>query len=346
MQKVDRKRKAFSIGHTSQCYLYHCSSGESPAKCSVRRRIFVLLFQLCWIETVFTHHQGNPVAMGKRSKIPPPPDWESCEGIAPFKLAEKRYKRYCGKKTDFSDVFDPWEAATSDSAGAAHTSSTSSSCDLKQAAARRDVVVPVPEHDGIFILPGWLSKSEQLSLAHQCLAVYPERPNKTNLLPHMGQVSGIWEGGGKALNDLRWATLGFQYDWTARTYPEDQRGVVPLVRTCLHPTASRCVLGPQEIQAIAEGAVAATRCAARAIQAEAVIVNFYHPTTTLGGHCDDVEPDQVAARGTPSRIALSLPESRLLIPNHGAESTFSIPNCASSTRITPVGGLLKQALCH
>lgn len=100
--------------------------------------------------------------------------------------------------------------------------------------------------------------------------------NVNSLDLQTSQVSRIWEEGGKALEDLRWATLGYQYDWTARAYPEDERGEVPV-----------------EIQRIAEGALAAA--GQPRIKAEAVIVNFYHPSTTLGGHCDDVEPDQDAA---------------------------------------------------
>ncbi len=41
-------------------------------------------------------------------------------------------------------------------------------------------------------------------------------------------MRGIWENGGKALDDLRWSTLGYQYDWTVRSY-EAERFDVPQV---------------------------------------------------------------------------------------------------------------------
>jgi hypothetical protein len=59
---------------------------------------------------------------------------------------------------------------------------------LDSGPSRPDEVVAVPGCNGVLVLPGWLTPQEQLALAHRCLAVYPEPPNKTNLIPHIGQV--------------------------------------------------------------------------------------------------------------------------------------------------------------
>lgn len=74
----------------------------------------------------------------------------------------------------------------------------------------------------------------------------------------------------------RWCTLGYQYDWTNRSYTEKARNPIPEAVSELYDKALREV----KLE--------------RSHIAEAAIVNFYTPKSTLGGHLDDVEPDQEA----------------------------------------------------
>lgn len=74
----------------------------------------------------------------------------------------------------------------------------------------------------------------------------------------------------------RWCTLGYQYDWTNRSYTEKARNPFPEAVSELYDKALREV----KLE--------------RSHKAEAAIVNFYTPKSTLGGHLDDVEPDQEA----------------------------------------------------
>ncbi len=120
--------------------------------------------------------------MGRRKKkgaSVSTPNWDEREDISPFKLAEKRLKRYKGKATDFSRVLDPAseplgtaqdrEAASDGQAAGlcGRAEDGSSSCE----GARRGVrVVNVPGRDGLVILPGFLTEEEQLALAARCLA--------------------------------------------------------------------------------------------------------------------------------------------------------------------------------
>ena len=119
--------------------------------------------------------------MGRRKKkgaSVSTPNWDEREDISPFKLAEKRLKRYKGKATDFSRVLDlaseplgtaQDRQAASDGQAAGpcgHAEDGSSSCEGARRAAR---VVNVPGRDGLFILPGFLTEEEQLALAARCL---------------------------------------------------------------------------------------------------------------------------------------------------------------------------------
>lgn len=71
------------------------------------------------------------------------------------------------------------------------------------------------------------------------------------------------------LNKVRWVTLGHHYDWTRRQYPPG--AVTPF---------------PVDAGALA-AAVAAEL--GLSLRPEAAIVNFYRPSSTMGGHRDDLE---------------------------------------------------------
>lgn len=71
------------------------------------------------------------------------------------------------------------------------------------------------------------------------------------------------------LNKVRWLTLGHHYDWTRRQYPPG--AVTPFPADAAALTA----------------AVAAEL--GLALRPEAAIVNFYRPSSTMGGHRDDLE---------------------------------------------------------
>mmetsp|Transcript_13471 Transcript_13471/g.21058 ORF Transcript_13471/g.21058 Transcript_13471/m.21058 type:complete len:303 (-) Transcript_13471:46-954(-) len=170
-----------------------------------------------------------------------------------------RYKRYLGQQTDFSAVMDPRALNTAGEG-------------IVVSSRARDRAVMVEGHDGLFLLPDWLSPEEQLKLARKCLIDYPEPPHRTNLLPHYGQLTNLWGNLPKELAELRWCTLGYQYDWTAREYMKDPPPV------------------PEELCRLASDTAQAVGW--ENLKAEAVIVNYYTPSSTLGGHLDDVEPDQ------------------------------------------------------
>ena len=107
------------------------------------------------------------------------PNWDERDDISPFKLAEKRLKRYTGKTTDLSWVLDPASEplGSAQDRKAAIDGHAAGACgpavhggSICEGAHRGARVVNVPGRDGLVILPGFLTEEEQLALAARCLA--------------------------------------------------------------------------------------------------------------------------------------------------------------------------------
>eukprot|EP00960_Hanusia_phi_P000762 21130-Hanusia_phi.AAC.2 len=143
-----------------------------------------------------------------RSKKQNPSALKQLEHLQPFKAAEKRFKRYQGLQTDFSDVLifqrEPVQGPA----------------EVRPAA--------VPGREGLFVFPALLAASEQIALLRKCLKEYPRPPHKSNLLALHGRIENPWTEE-KLFAQLSWVTLGYQYDWTARNYPEEEKLAVPEV---------------------------------------------------------------------------------------------------------------------
>ncbi|RHY08395.1 hypothetical protein DYB36_000833 [Aphanomyces astaci] len=134
-------------------------------------------------------------------------------------------------------------------------------------------------HDGFFLIPDALDHDTQRFLATKCLTEYAEPPHTTNLHQLNQQVENIWQksqdssaGDSKAkdpMQSLHWAALGYHYDWTTRTYPAH--------------VGSRI---PDELQALGTKFAHAVGFD---LTSEAALVNYYKPSSTMGGHQDNVE---------------------------------------------------------
>ncbi|TYZ64465.1 hypothetical protein PybrP1_001725 [[Pythium] brassicae (nom. inval.)] len=134
-------------------------------------------------------------------------------------------------------------------------------------------------HEGFFVIPRALDAAAQLELAHACLTEYAEAPHVTNMHLQHEQVADIWRtaracrpddpSSAPPLSKLHWAACGYHYEWTARKYFRERFSPVP---AALEQLAQQCA-----------------RVCGMSIAAEAVIVNFYKKSSTMGGHQDDVE---------------------------------------------------------
>jgi alkylated DNA repair protein alkB family protein 1 len=130
--------------------------------------------------------------------------------------------------------------------------------------------------EGFVLIPGLLNSEEQYNLAVRCLSQYPQPPNVTNLDSLNGgiQQSNLWVNGetleGKKIMDsLRWATLGYHYNWTDRCYDKNHRHDIPFELSSLATMIGNAV--------------------GQAIKAEAVIVNYYALDSVMGAHRDELE---------------------------------------------------------
>ena len=143
-------------------------------------------------------------------------------------------------------------------------------------------------YPGVHVLCGALSRKQQVELAYNSLADSLAPPNTTNLHAHWDaakrhELDAIWSTDGPlldkadtlptscTLSHVRWATLGFQYNWTERSYSRDN--FVPFTPRLAEMAATL-----------------ARSCSSRfSITAEAGIVNFYPDNQVMGGHRDDGE---------------------------------------------------------
>lgn len=143
-------------------------------------------------------------------------------------------------------------------------------------------------YSGVHVFSNAINRKQQVELVYNSLSQCLAPPNTTNLHAHWDiekkhELDTIWSDCGPLmdthdtppkttpLNRVRWATLGYQYNWTERSY-----------------TRSHFVPFPAGLAAMA--AELAQNCSsAFSINAEAAIVNFYPEGQVMGGHQDDGE---------------------------------------------------------
>lgn len=155
---------------------------------------------------------------------------------------------------------------------------------------------------GLYIILNALCPHQQLHWAHRALADYSkeEHNNLSNLtklskVNHSTEHDGslqkpsqerkemseledehdLWEkscrdnNGFIRFRKLRWSCLGYHYDWTQRKYQRDLKSPFP-----------------DDIQLLCQNIA---RTVGQEFVPEAAIVNFYPPSSSMGGHLDDAE---------------------------------------------------------
>jgi DNA alkylation damage repair protein AlkB len=182
---------------------------------------------------------------------------------------------------------------------------------LGMESARAIKIEGAPE--GFYIIAGALSTSEQLSLAKIALEEYStaEHTNLSNLSKLSEDKSrptdatieavinncsqNIWletlkdNDSFERFKALRWASLGYHYDWTKRMYQESVKSGFPPKLAALCRQLS-CLIGENMVP-------------------EAAIVNYYPVGTYMSGHLDDAEhameePIVSISLGTPAIFLL------------------------------------------
>jgi len=90
----------------------------------------------------------------------------------------------------------------------------------------------------------------------------------------------------KSFDKLSWATLGYQYDWTARAYRENNKSNMPRVLDQLGKIFARIDVFHNKRSNNSD-----STHDNQSFTSSAAIVNYYSPKSTMGGHRDDLELD-------------------------------------------------------
>ncbi|CAK9840866.1 Alpha-ketoglutarate-dependent dioxygenase abh1 [Schizosaccharomyces pombe] len=201
-----------------------------------------------------------------------------------FRLEEKRYKCRADTIPDMSEVLDPNDPQ---------------SFGFEALVEIKPRVFSFQKAPGLLILKNYVSSELQMQLLKSIMFTQIQDPeNKTNLSPFYQLPLGndsIWRryynGDGESIIDglgetkpltvdrlvhkkLRWVTLGEQYDWTTKEYPDP----------------SKSPGFPKDLGDFVEKVVKESTDFLH-WKAEAAIVNFYSPGDTLSAHIDESEED-------------------------------------------------------
>jgi len=200
-----------------------------------------------------------------------------------FKKAEKKYRLYQKKTTDFSELIDLSK----------YDKNMGSICekfelkDKKTNKTYEAFKFFFPE--GLYVVRDFLPIEDQLEVSKRCLNEYHKKPNRTNMYIYDPETANKDEpiptyDISKFLVDdpekyyfnkkIRWANVGYQYDWNERKYPSGKTSIPEFLAQ--YPQKIIDLLGFS------------------AYTPESVIINYYDKKNYMGGHLDDGELDQIS----------------------------------------------------
>eukprot|EP01113_Clastostelium_recurvatum_P000636 TRINITY_DN10297_c0_g1_i1.p1 TRINITY_DN10297_c0_g1~~TRINITY_DN10297_c0_g1_i1.p1 ORF type:complete len:356 (-),score=68.40 TRINITY_DN10297_c0_g1_i1:1062-2075(-) len=257
-----------------------------------------------------------------------------------FKYCENQYRRPAvvdrnGKtlpghkqpKTDYSGVLSFLDF-------------NSNSPNLQERAAKVSCHVPgvggpvdifsLPEWPGFFFIPNPFTPLEQMHWISQALEEYTQPPNSTILDAQHGPVPSLWpnwiremETGSRGeyamlMDKLKWATLGYQYQWTERRY--DRRRHAPFPEDLAHI-----------VQAFAQAVGVAD------YRAEAATVNYYMQDMVMHGHLDDAEYDM-----DKPIVSMSFGASAVFLLGGETKDVVPLPMFVNSGDVMIMGGRARR----
>jgi alkylated DNA repair protein alkB homolog 1 len=146
-------------------------------------------------------------------------------------------------------------------------------------------VCEVGNHSGLLLIKNPFTSHGQRYWIKRLVKDFPCHPNRNNLPkdtfpePTIKDWFGAFSSSDKDVSyrrklqqALRWTTLGYHYNWDAKTYCEEEKSEMPIDLNELASYFAKC-LGFD------------------GYRAQAVIVNYYPIATTLAGHVDNSEAD-------------------------------------------------------
>jgi DNA alkylation damage repair protein AlkB len=204
-------------------------------------------------------------------------------------------------------------------------------------------IFAVSTYPGFLFCPQALSSSLQVHLSWQAVTMYCERPHATNIdlkdpkpteriNTCQETMWDLWKGergfvSSSSQNDvpnsskyyrsfrkLSWATTGYHYDWTARSYHEGCKSPMPttlqLLAIYFARTSLACSTSTKD--------TISSHCS---FTPSASIVNYYNAKSVMGGHRDDLE---YALDKPVVSISLGLPAIFLLGGKSKDDDTLAI----------------------
>lgn len=184
----------------------------------------------------------------------------------------------------------------------------------------RGHLLTLKSHPGFVYAPRALSQQAQYELAYQALTKYCEPPHATNLGEKESKEPTFWENFSterskdhchrvkkkskkdlhnqtiadrkRSFHNLSWATMGYQYDWTCRTYREECKSQMPIELEALGQIFSKLDNSYRKtIHQFGETMNDSKSCDDQWFKTSAAIVNYYSTKSMMGGHRDDLEYD-------------------------------------------------------
>jgi alkylated DNA repair protein alkB family protein 1 len=171
----------------------------------------------------------------------------------------------------------------------------------------RGPIFGLKDFPGFLYAPQALTGPLQLELAYRSVSDYCEKPHRTNIdlcppkkseVPnHDDKMWEMWKEESslretsskkqkpdphykrkyRSFKKLSWATVGYHYDWTQRTYHEDVKSPMPPL------------VGDLAIQFARTSLVLERKGTSLAFTPSGLIVNYYNQKSNMGGHKDDLE---------------------------------------------------------
>ncbi|CAD8194971.1 unnamed protein product [Paramecium pentaurelia] len=188
------------------------------------------------------------------------------QNLNPFKETEKKYKFYADIQTDFSELID--------------VNNLNEQQMEQQGIHKNGSIYHFDYPQGVIQVKNFLNLDDQIRISKLCMNEYINQPYRTNLFIYKED-----ENFDKFIvhdnkryhfnNKIRWANVGYQYDWNNRHYPQEKTQV------------------PDPIQEISQRANNFLKLQNH-YQSESVIINFYQTHDYMTGHLDDAELDQVS----------------------------------------------------
>ena len=193
-------------------------------------------------------------------------------------------------------------------------------------------------YPGLIYVPNIFSEGCQYPWVWRVVSEYNRLPNKCNIDAHTLRIDGsrLWNASdwlhkgcsredmkhrmkNNSMYQLRWATIGYQYDWTQKVYRERDFSPVPRDLTHLFQYISKAL-------------------GFHSFKLEAGIINYYHMDSSIAGHIDQAEFEEDAPL-----FSLSFGQPAVFLVGGATKRTEPVPLLLQSGDLVAMTGPTRMA---